>query len=381
MGKRKVTYEEFSKRFNDVQKGKLELLSEKKSGYVDTQHTVKVHCPIHGDIEGYAYNFLRGKGCKECAKESRKMSYEEFSKRFNNVWKGKLELLSEEKSEYAGCDENVKVHCPIHGDIEGYAYGFLHGHGCKKCADERLRLTYKEYSKRFNEVWKGKLELLSEEESEYAGYNKNIKVNCPKHGIIEGRADGFLNGYGCKECYNESQRLTYKEFSKRFNDVQKGRLELIPETELDYKDTKSIIRVNCPEHGIIKGLAKNYLQGQGCHICIQSEGEKLVRELLEANNIKFEQFYCGFDWLRFNPKSKQYLEFLLTDYNIAIEVQDCKQHICDEQYIERDENKLKLCKEHGITLLYFSIADLDFPYYVIKDTQELINKIKENKYE
>ena len=104
--------------------------------------------------------------------------------------------------------------------------------------------------------------------------------------------------------------------------------------------------------------------------------EKLVRELLEANNIKFEQFYRGFDWLRFNPKYKQHLDFWLPDYNTAIEVQDSLGHLSSEQYIKRDRNKLKLCKKHGITLLYFSTANFNFPYPVIKDTETLIDEIK-----
>jgi hypothetical protein len=61
-----------------------------------------------------------------------------------------------------------------------------------------------------------------------------------------------------------SKKLTYEEFSKRFNEVQKGKLELLPETELDYKNTKSIIRVKCPEHGIAEGYANNLLRGCTC---------------------------------------------------------------------------------------------------------------------
>lgn len=308
---------------------------------------------------------------------SKKLTYEEFSKKFNEIWKGKLELLPETELDYNnGTRSIIRVKCPIHGDIKGLANNYLRGRGCRECYNEKLRLSYEEFSKKFNEVWKGKLELIPETELDYKDTKSTIRVRCPEHGIIEGSANNYLQGKGCKKCANEKLRMSYEEFSKRFNKIWKDKLELIPETKLDYKGTKSIVRVKCPIHGTIKGIACNYLRGRGCPICQQGYMEKLVRELLITNNIKFEQFYYGFNWLRFNPKNKQHLDFWLPDYNIAIEVQDTKQHVCDKQYIKRDENKIKLCKKHGVTLIYFSTADFNFPYPVIKDTKTLIDEIK-----
>ena len=236
------------------------------------------------------------------------------------------------------------------------------------------KLTYEEFSKRFNNIQKGKLELIPETELDYKGTRSIIRVKCPKHGIIKGCISDYLRGIGCKECADESKKISYEEFSKRFNKVWKGKLELLPEKESGYIDTQHIVKVKCPKHGIIKGRANNYLQGKGCPMCQQGDMEKLIRELLISNNIKFEQFYKGFDWLVY--KAKQHLDFWLPDYNIAIEVQDTSLHFYNELYIKRDKNKIKLCKKHGITLLYFSTANFNFPYPVIKDTKTLIDEIK-----
>ena len=306
----------------------------------------------------------------------RKLTYEEFSKRFNEVQRGKLELIPETELDYKDTRSIIRVRCPEHGIIKGSASGYLRGRRCKKCSDENQKLSYEEFSKKFNEVQKGRLELIPETKLDYSGTRSIIRVKCPIHDIIKGYVSDYLQGHGCKECADESQRLSYEAFSKRFNKIWKGKLELIPETKLDYKNTKSIIRVKCLVHDIIKGSVFGYLRGYGCPICQQGDMEKLVRELLEANNIKFEQFYRGFDWLRLNPKSKQHLDFWLPDYNIAIEVQDAPDHLYDELYIKRDKNKLKLCKKHGVTLIYFSTANFNFPYPVIKDTKTLIDEIK-----
>ena len=44
-----------------------------------------------------------------------------------------------------------------------------------------------------------------------------------------------------------------------------------------------------------------------------------------------------------------------------------------------DELKIKLCEEHGVTLLHYSNVKIDFPYTVYGNIEELIKKVTENK--
>jgi len=70
----------------------------------------------------------------------------------------------------------------------------------------------------------------------------------------------------------------------------------------------------------------------------------------------------------------------LPKYNIAIECQGI-QHFEDSRMLkcdkvkERDKEKKKLCEEKNIKMLYYSNLKIDFPYEVINNKNELLNKI------
>ena len=122
---KRLTYEEFSKRFNEVQKSDLELLSEKDSGYIDASHKVKVRCPEHGIIEGPANSFLLGYTCcSKCRIRRRKLaekkSFEEFTKEFKKIFNNKLELLPIEYAKFTDSGHkllSVKIKCPKRGVV------------------------------------------------------------------------------------------------------------------------------------------------------------------------------------------------------------------------------------------------------------------------
>ena len=111
------------------------------------------------------------------------------------------------------------------------------------------------------------------------------------------------------------------------------------------------------------------------------EGE--IRQLLLSNHISFEQ-EKGFDWLLYNRR--MFLDFFLPDYGVAIECQG-KQHFSpteifggEEFYkmtVERDKLKKRLCEEHGIRVLYFSRAHIEYPYPVFESMRQLLRAIKD----
>ena len=90
-----------------------------------------------------------------------------------------------------------------------------------------------------------------------------------------------------------------------------------------------------------------------------------------------------FDWL-INEKHMK-LDFYLPDYNVAIECQGGQhffpvEHFGGEEVfkkqLESDSIKRKLCEEHGIKLLYYSNLDIEYPYKVFTDLNELLEEIK-----
>lgn len=70
-----------------------------------------------------------------------------------------------------------------------------------------------------------------------------------------------------------------------------------------------------------------------------------------------------------------FLDFFLPDYSVAIECQGGQHFFPTRLFggedfykltLERDEAKRRLCEAHGIRILYFSNAHIDYPYPVFE---------------
>ena len=154
-------------------------------------------------------------------------------------------------------------------------------------------------------------------------------------------------------------------------------------SKVAYKNTASKVCIICPEHGEFWQTPNNHLFGAGCPTCPQSNLEGEMRNFLLKNNIAFLQEHT-FDWLRL--KKKLFLDFYLPDYNCAIECQG-GQHFSPvdlfggEDFflktLERDRLKKSLCEEHGIKIVYFSNAHIDYPYPVIESYTELLEVLRD----
>lgn len=127
---------------------------------------------------------------------------------------------------------------------------------------------------------------------------------------------------------------------------------------------KILIDFNCghkPNWITPSGLKQN----QGCPICNESKGEKVIRSYLENNRIEFIQEH------RFsNCRHKLPLpfDFYIPDYNLCIEF-DGRQHFESFDHFggenelkitqKRDKIKNDYCKDNGINLLRIPYWELD----------------------
>ena len=116
----------------------------------------------------------------------------------------------------------------------------------------------------------------------------------------------------------------------------------------------------------------DHLNGKGCKYCKESKLENLVRNFFKKKNIEpFEQY--TFEWLKTDNGTHQYLDFYIDSLNIAIECQG-EQHFkpvdfgnhgveyAEKQFreiVKRDKNKLKLCNENNISIIYINYYDTD----------------------
>lgn len=147
--------------------------------------------------------------------------------------------------------------------------------------------------------------------------------------------------------------------------------------------SKDKVEIYCKKHNYtFLQQAGSHLQGCRCPKCNRSSHlEDDVRYLLNINNIIFEE-QKTWDWLIYN--SNQHVDFYLPKYNIVIECQGI-QHFESVKFfggeqnfnetVLRDKNKLNLCTENGIKILYYSNLGDNYPYEVITSPEDLINEI------
>lgn len=265
-----------------------------------------------------------------------------------------------------------------------YVNFYLKKHYCKQCnyknRAEIKTLTTEEVIRRLKTVHPE----YDYSETVYVRNDVPIVVICPKHGRFETTYTRLYSGYGCPTCGRErtisSNTYTIEEIQEMIKPIQNSLDEIDYST---YKNLKIETRFICSKHGEYWMPMGDYLHGHRCPKCKSSKLENEIRQLLTDKNIEFiEQYRC--DWL-----GLQSLDFYLPKYNIAIECQG-QQHFFpvdfgskgDNYANERfeytkqlDENKLKLCTEHGINIIYYSNLGIEYPYNVIENKEELLTEI------
>ena len=385
--------------------------------YIKATIDVEIICRVEGHkpFPQTPNNHLSGKGCKICGYEKlaneRKLTLEEFIERgYATHGIGRYDYS---KVKYVNNDTNVIIICYNH-DVP---YKFkqkpkhhLNGHGCKKCADEKLAkiktltlekfieianekhgdfpqtpsnylkgegclkcgiekmakshtLTLEKFVKKANEVHGvGKYNYSK---VKYVNINTEVIIICPKHGDFPQTPTSHLQGHGCWECASEKLaelfRLTKEEFIEKANEKHgEGTYNYSKVNYVNY-DTEVIII--CPKHGDFPQTPNCHLNGSGCPKCNNYKGEIAIRKFLTEYKIEFEE-QKKFD----DCKDKRQLpfDFYIPLYNLCIEF-DGEGHfkpikrskeMTDEEaeknlkYIQNhDKIKNDYCKNNGINLL------------------------------
>jgi very-short-patch-repair endonuclease len=274
----------------------------------------------------------------------------------------------------------VSIICPIHGEFLQKPCNHLNNCGCVYC--NRNYLTKDDFIKRAKEVHGDKYDYSKV--SEPIKTKQPVTIICPVHGEFQQTPVGhIIKRSGCSQCVVDSRRLSQDDFIKRVKEVHGDRYDYSLSV---YESYHSNITIICPTHGKFQQAASIHISGAGCPKCnISSRLEERVQNFLITNNISFD-IQVTWPWLQFS--SKQYVDFYLPDYNIAIECQG-KQHFEPVEFFggeegfkyctERDKNKLKLCNEHGIKVVYFSNLSTStkcyqYPYKVYEDISQLFKE-------
>jgi len=143
-----------------------------------------------------------------------------------------------------------------------------------------------------------------------------------------------------------------------------------------YINKKTKVKITCLKHGDFLQMPEKHLTGQGCPSCNESRGEKMVKEILDKNNVTYEIEKTFKDC--FYKKLLKY-DFYLPYKNICIEY-DGEQHYKPKEHFggiktlivtqKRDLIKNEYCIKNNIRLIRI-------PYTVnkIEDIEEKLNDI------
>jgi hypothetical protein len=277
---------------------------------------------------------------------------------------------------YLNNRSKINIICNKHGVFYQSPRHHLSGHGCKKCANDKLntdrKLTVSKFIEISNDKHANKYDYTF---VNYINNSKKVDILCheknldgSEHGLFQQSPSSHMNGYGCPICsitntYNNNQMI------QRFNEKH-GNLYDYSLTE--YKNMKTKIKIICSKHGVFQQSPSNHLFQNGCPKCRMSTGEIKIKNILDDNSIKYEMEHSFIDC---RYKSALYFDFYIKNINTCIEYNGI-QHYKPVSYfggverfndtIIRDEVKKSYCEKNNINLI------------IIKYNQEILPILLEN---
>ncbi|MBO7582532.1 MAG: hypothetical protein J6T20_01920 [Treponema sp.] len=405
-GTPKYTTEEFIEKAKKVHGNKYNYSKVKYDG---NKNKVCITCPIHGDFWQVAATHMEGSGCPKCVskskltlndfvirsykthtikydyskikpikqkKKSRKIIKKTTKKR--NTYKSKRKKIIK-TIELFFKKITVSTHKKINKSIRLFFKKITIPKQTKTQINKKpaTKISPEVFIERSKEKHKIKYDYSK---TYYVGRQEKVCIICPIHGEFWQNPHFHLQGGNCPKCVG-GVRLSTSEFIEKARKVHGNRYDY---SKVDYKNTATKVCIICREHGEFWQTPNNHLFGAGCPTCPQSNLEGEIRQFLIKNNIKFIQEKT-FNWLVFNRK--MFLDFYLPEYNVAIECQGGQHFSPTELFggkdfyeltIERDKVKKDLCEEHGINILYYSNAHIEYPYPVFESVRLLLKAIKQN---
>jgi hypothetical protein len=215
---KKLTTEKFIRRAKEKHGDKYDY---NISIYINKRTKIKYICPIHGIIEQYPINHMKGHGCYKCHNNGKNTLYN-FIKKSNLLHKNKYNY---DKVIYINAKSKVIINCPLHGDFEQRPNDHLNGNGCIKCSGRYNKKE--EFITNSNIIHNNKYDYSL---VDYTNNKTKVEIICPIHGIFEQRPDNHIHGNGCPLCnesngekkiriFLEHKNIKY-EYQKIFNDCK-----------------------------------------------------------------------------------------------------------------------------------------------------------------
>lgn len=363
---------------------KIRNLREKyKDEYIfpdeqDSKEKICYICPKHGKFYATYYHLMDGHICPICGIEKRAKSRttpkEEVLSKMQNIHNNKYEY---DMSTYKSLNEKIRIICPEHGEFWQTPSAHLQGQGCPKCG---LKIAHSKQKKTLSEFVLEARKIHGDKYDysfvNYVNAHTKIKIKCKICGnIFEQTPLSHLHGNGCPICgrnkANNSITLTKDEFIERAKKVHGDKYDY---SKVEYINSRTPVKIICPEHGEFWQTPNAHLVGKGCQICgngnRSSVFEKEISDFLKSNDVKVET--TNREILHGDE-----IDILLPEYGVGIECDGIYWH--SEKFKNKNYhlNKTLKCQEKGIRLIHIFEDEWESKKEVWKST--LLNIIHKNQ--
>jgi len=111
-----------------------------------------------------------------------------------------------------------------------------------------------------------------------------IVIECPIHGHFKQQPRHHLNGRGCPTCFHEKSRSTIDDFVEKANEIHNGKYTY----PCNYINSRTLITISCPIHGLFEQKPPVHLEGKGCPSCGDIARSEFIMPIISKMEI---------DWL------------------------------------------------------------------------------------
>jgi very-short-patch-repair endonuclease len=271
----------------------------------------------------------------------------------------------------------VSIVCPKHGPFQKSPQNHLKGQGCPTCTEETnyrgssQKLSQDEFVKRSQEIHGKKYDYS---QVNYKNNRKSVQIICPIHGAFPQSPSSHMAGGGCPKCagFNKTTDDFITQSKKLFGDKYDY-------SKVVYKNAITRVDVICPKHGDFFPTPNQHLGGQGCPVCNESKGERLIDNLLIKHGVEKVRQKRFLDCTNKPTKGKQCVtlpfDFYLPNLNTIIEF-DGQQHfkpVWGEDNFKRlqrlDKIRNQYCKKNGIKLIRipYTMKKEEIEPYILKE--------------
>ena len=110
--------------------------------------------------------------------------------------------------------------------------------------------------------------------SVYQSTKTKVYIYCPEHGVFEQTPANHIKGSGCTGCAAESKTHTSSLFIEKAKEFHGDRYNY---SKVDYLNSRTKVKIVCPEHGEFEQTPHGHLKGNGCIRCKVENVGKLNR--------------------------------------------------------------------------------------------------------